>query len=84
VDYLDDRNCGHKRLVGTYFCGDIFSSFLSRFVSTLPKPSRRHGKGMHWDTFERLTAQHDAFVQITFAGMEAKLGWVDEILTKWS
>ncbi len=40
-------------------------------------------KGMHWDTFERLTAQHDAFVQITFSGMAARLGWLDDTLNKW-
>jgi hypothetical protein len=38
---------------------------------------------MHWDTFERLTAQHDAFVQITFSGMAARLGWLDDTLNKW-
>jgi hypothetical protein len=26
-------------------------------------------KGMHWNTFERLTAQHDAFVQTSLAGI---------------
>ena len=30
-------------------------------------------KGMHWNTFERLTAQHDAFVRDSLAGMAAKL-----------
>ena len=30
-------------------------------------------KGMHWNTFERLTAQHDAFVQASLAGMASKL-----------
>jgi hypothetical protein len=30
-------------------------------------------KGMHRSTFERLTAQHDAFVQVSLAGMAAKL-----------
>lgn len=29
-------------------------------------------KGMHWNTYERLTAQHDAFVQISLAGMAAQ------------
>jgi len=26
-------------------------------------------KGMHWSTFEKLKAQHDAFVQVSLAGM---------------
>ena len=34
-----------------------------------PKP-----KGMHWRTFERLQARHDALVLVSFAEMDAKLG----------
>ena len=30
-------------------------------------------KGMHWNTFERLTARHGTFVQISLAGMAVKL-----------
>jgi len=37
-------------------------------------------KGRHLDTFERMIAQHDAFVQITLAGMAARLGWLDKWL----
>ena len=37
-------------------------------------------KGMHWNTFERLTARHDAFVQISLAGMAAKLNLLGESL----
>ena len=33
-------------------------------------------KGMHWRTFERLQAQHDAHVTQSLAGMSAKLGLV--------
>ena len=40
-------------------------------------------KGMHWNTFERLTAQHDAFVQISLAGMTAKLNLLGESLEDW-
>jgi len=29
-------------------------------------------KGMHWSTFERLTAQHDAFVQTSLARITAR------------
>lgn len=31
-------------------------------------------KGMHWRTFERLTAEHDAFVQESLAGMARRFG----------
>lgn len=31
-------------------------------------------KGMHWRTFERLTAEHDAFEQIALAGIAQRLG----------
>jgi hypothetical protein len=31
-------------------------------------------KGMHWRTFERLTAAHDAFVDVSLAGMVARFG----------
>ena len=34
-----------------------------------PKP-----KGMHWRTFERLQAKHDALVLVAFTEMNAKLG----------
>jgi len=37
-------------------------------------------KGMHWNTFERLTAQHDAFVQISLAEMAARLNLPEESL----
>lgn len=30
-------------------------------------------KGMHWSTFDRLNAQHDALVQLSLAGMAEKL-----------
>nr|VFK12706.1 MAG: hypothetical protein BECKLPF1236B_GA0070989_103931 [Candidatus Kentron sp. LPFa] len=40
-------------------------------------------KGMHWNTFERLTAQHDAFVQVSLAGMAAKLNLLGESIEDW-
>ena len=40
-------------------------------------------KRMHWNTFERLTAQHDAFVQISLAGMAARLNLLGESLDDW-
>ncbi len=40
----------------------------------IANPDGDKPKGMHWRTFERLTAEHDAFVQISLAGL-AK--WVE-------
>ncbi|HMV07084.1 MAG TPA: hypothetical protein PKA30_16265 [Accumulibacter sp.] len=37
-------------------------------------------KGMHWRTFERLTAEHDAFVRVSLAGMAARLGLIERRL----
>jgi len=37
-------------------------------------------KEMHWNTFEKLTVQHDAFVQVSLAGMTAKLNLLEESL----
>jgi hypothetical protein len=38
---------------------------------------------MHWRTFERLTARHDAFVQVSLAGIAAKLNLLGESLADW-
>ncbi|MCP5346555.1 MAG: hypothetical protein R3F41_16895 [Gammaproteobacteria bacterium] len=40
-------------------------------------------RGMHWNTFERLTAQHDSFVQISLAEMAAKFSRIGESLDDW-
>ncbi|PLY12834.1 MAG: hypothetical protein C0631_15915 [Sedimenticola sp.] len=40
-------------------------------------------KGMHWNTFEKLTAQHDAFVQVSLAGIAAKLNLLGESIEDW-
>lgn len=37
-------------------------------------------KGMHWRTFERLKAEHDAFVQVSLAGMAEQFGLLDRKL----
>ena len=37
-------------------------------------------KGMHWSTFERLTAQHDALVQVSLAGIAARVDLLRESL----
>jgi hypothetical protein len=49
------------------------------------QPGILHGdgfkpKGMHWRTFERLRAAHDAHVRVALAGMAEKLGLVRERL----
>lgn len=38
-------------------------------------------KGMHWRTFERMKAEHDAFVSVSLAGMAQSLGLVNRRLT---
>ena len=40
-------------------------------------------KGMHWSTFRRLTAQHDAYVARSLAGMAARLNLFGESLDDW-
>jgi hypothetical protein len=40
-------------------------------------------KGMHWRTFKRLTAQHDALVTISLAEIEARLNSLGESLNDW-
>ena len=34
-------------------------------------------KGMHWRTFERLKAEHDAFANASWAGLAERLGLID-------
>ncbi|MCP4480595.1 MAG: hypothetical protein GY818_21120 [Planctomycetaceae bacterium] len=40
-------------------------------------------KGMHRRTFERLTAQHDGFVQISLAGIAARINLMGGSLDDW-
>ena len=37
-------------------------------------------RGMHWRTFNRLTAEHDALVGASLAGMSARLGLIERRL----
>ena len=39
-------------------------------------------KGMHWRTFERLKARHDAYVGVSLAGMARRLGLMDRQLSE--
>ena len=40
-------------------------------------------RGMHWKTFERLNRNHDAFVQVSLAGISAKLNLLGESINEW-
>lgn len=40
----------------------------------------RKPKGMHWRTFDRLKAEHDAFVSASLAGMAKRLGLFEDRL----
>ena len=42
----------------------------------IANPNGGRPKGMHWRTFERLTAEHDAFVGVSLARMAARLGLI--------
>jgi hypothetical protein len=44
----------------------------------------RKPRGMHWRTYVRLTAQHDALVKISLAGMVARLNLLRKSLDKWA
>jgi hypothetical protein len=46
-------------------------------------PEWQRPKGMHWNTFEQLPAQHDAFVAISLSGMAAWLNLFGESLDDW-
>ena len=46
--------------------------------------SRKKPKGMHWRTFERLTAKHDALVQESLNGMEMLLKKLQESINSRS
>jgi len=40
-------------------------------------------KGMHWRTYDRLTAQHDAFVSASLAGMAARVRLLGDSIDDW-
>jgi hypothetical protein len=37
-------------------------------------------KGMHWSTYQRLTAQHDAYVDVSLVGIARRLGILKNLL----
>ena len=46
----------------------------------IANPEGGKPKGMHWRTFERLKAEHDAFANASWAGMAARLGLMNRRL----
>lgn len=48
----------------------------------IANPEGDKPKGMHWRTFEKLTARHDAFAHASWMGMAARLGVVEARLSK--
>lgn len=48
----------------------------------IANPEGDKPKGMHWRTFETLTARHDAFAHASWMGMAARLGIMEARLSK--
>lgn len=46
----------------------------------IANPEGGKPKGMHWRTFERLKAEHDAFAAAAWAGIAEELGWINQRL----
>lgn len=46
----------------------------------IANPEGGKPKGMHWRTFERLKAEHDAFANASWAGMAERLGLMNRRL----
>ena len=44
------------------------------------EPLRQQAAGMHWGTFNRLTAEHDALVGVSLAGTAVRLGLIERRL----
>ncbi len=47
----------------------------------IANPEGGKPKGMHWRTFERLKAEHDAFANASWAGTAVRLGLINRRLT---
>ncbi|MCP5279467.1 MAG: hypothetical protein H6935_14095 [Thiobacillus sp.] len=47
----------------------------------IANPQGGKPKGMHWRTYERLKAEHDAFAKAAWAGMAERLGLMNRRLT---
>lgn len=46
----------------------------------IANPEGGKPKGMHWRTFERLKAEHDAFAHVSWVGMAERLGLINRRL----
>jgi len=51
------------------------------WVAGIANPKGGKPKGMHWRTFERLKAEHDAFAGASFAGMAERLVLINQRLS---
>lgn len=52
-----------------------------RWPAGIANPTGDKPKGMHWRTFERLKAEHDAFANTSWTGMAERLGLMNRRLT---
>lgn len=75
--YPSQREEGYDRLARR---ANRVRTKLGWETGILNNPDRRKPYGMHWKTFHRLTAQHDAFVKKSLTGMAAALGWINDPL----
>ncbi len=51
-----------------------------RWEAGIANPEGDKPKGMHWRTFERLKAEHDAYANASWAGMAERLGLINRRL----
>ncbi len=71
--YESQRERDYNRLAGR---ADNIRRRLGWPVGILNATPRTKPKGMHWRTFKKLTAEHDALVGASLAGMSEHLGAV--------
>ena len=71
--YESQRERDYNRLAGR---ADNIRRRLGWPVGILNETPRTKPKGMHWRTFKKLTAEHDALVGASLAGMSEHLGMV--------
>ncbi len=78
--YPSQRETGYDRMARR---ADRIRDKLGWERGILNPKGWRKPKGMHWNTFERLNKKHDAFVQISLAGMAARLSLLGESVDDW-
>jgi len=74
--YPSQRETGYNQPNGT--AGKQAPQQAGLGAGLSQRPWREKPKGMHWNTFKRLTAQHDAFVQVLLAKVAARLNLLGE------